>query len=107
NRTPDLAALQVLLLSRLADAHCQQKRFGEAESVLLEQKQELSALLSGRDPRCLVTLEKQLGEVLARSGNAREALPILMSVATDSLGTDQDCAAAAFFAFGSGDVASS
>src|SRR5207249_5638695 len=51
-------------------------------------------------------LEKQLAEVLARAGNAKEAVPILMSVATDSLATAQDCADAAFVAIGSGDLES-
>ncbi len=104
NVTPELGGLQVLLLSRLADALCQQKRFSEAGSLLQEQKEELSAILSGRDLRCLVMLEKQLGEVLARAGNAKEAVPILMSVATNSLATAQDCAEAAFVAIGSGDL---
>jgi len=100
--TPDRAGLQVGLLATLADALCQQKRFAEAQSLVLEQKQELAA----RDPRTLLWLDKLVGTVLARSGNAKEALPILMSVASDSQGSAQDCADAAFVAIGSGDLES-
>jgi serine/threonine protein kinase len=100
--TPETAGGQVGLLSRVADALCQQKRFTEAESLLLDQKRELLAL----DPRSRLWIEKQHGEILARSGKPKEALPILMSVAIDSLGNAQDCADAAFVAIGSGDLES-
>jgi len=100
--TIELAGLHVALLSRLADALCQQKRFAEAESLLVEHKRELS----GQDPRSLLMLDKQLGEILARAGKPKEALPILRAVATDSLATAQDCADAAFVAIGSGDLES-
>src|SRR5262249_55676221 len=59
----------------------------------------------GCPPRILLALEKERGKVLARSGKAAEALPILMSVATNSLGMASDCAEAAFVALGSGDQA--
>jgi hypothetical protein len=101
--TPDLANLQVGLLSTLADALCQQKRFSEAESLLRDHKDELSAR-GDCPPNALHAIERQIGEVLARSGNATEALPILMSVAGDSMGTVYDCAAAAMVAIGSGDL---
>lgn len=101
--TPDLAGLQVGLLSQLADALCNQKRFGEAESLLRDQKDELSAR-GDCPPGSLHAIERQIGEVLARSGNATEALPILMSVATDSMGLVYDCTAAAMVAIGSGDL---
>ncbi len=100
--TSDRAGLQVGALATLADALCQQKRFAEAQSLLLEQKQELAA----RDPRTLLSLDKLVGTVLARSGNAKEALPILMSVANDPLCSAQDCADAAFVAIGAGDLES-
>jgi hypothetical protein len=100
---PDLAHLQVGLMSTLADALCRQKRFAEAEFLLRDQKDELSA--RGDCPAgALHAIERQIGEVLARSGNATEALPILMSVATNSMGLVYDCTAAAMVAVGSGDL---
>jgi len=101
--TPDLAYLQVELLSTLADALCRQKRFAEAEFLLRDQKDELSAR-GDCPPGALLAIERQIGEVLARSGNATEALPILMSVATNSMGMVYDCAAAAMVAIGSGEM---
>src|SRR5947207_3969759 len=50
--------------------------------------------------------QKNHGEVMARAGKTKAALPILMSVAIDSLGNAQDCADAAFVAIGSGDMES-
>lgn len=102
--TPDLASSHVRGLSVLASALCQQQRFEEARELLLDQKHKLSArhLL----PRDLLALEKKLGEVLARSGKAREALPILLSVATNTLSTADDCVDASHVAIGSGDVES-
>src|SRR6185369_7386484 len=64
NVTPDLVWFQVGLLWRLADALCQQRRFVEAESLLLDQKRELSS--KDYPALALLMLEKQLGEVLAR-----------------------------------------
>jgi tetratricopeptide (TPR) repeat protein len=100
--TPERAPMQVGSLITLADALCQQKRFAEAQALVLEQKQELAA----RDPRNLLTLDKLTGTILARSGNAKEALPILISVANNSLSSAQDCADAAFVAIGAGDLES-
>ena len=88
----------------LVDILCQQERFADAAALLLEQKRELSA--HGCSPRELLALEKKTGEVLARSGNAGEALLVLMSVATNSLGTARDCVEAAAVAIGSGDFKS-
>jgi serine/threonine protein kinase len=99
--TPELIGFQLGLALRLADALCQQKRFAEAESLVREEE-----LVSGLEPRSRLSLEKQLGEVLARAGKPKEALPILMSVAIDPLGNAQDCADAAFVAIGSGDLES-
>jgi len=100
--TSDTAGWQVGLLARITDALCLQKRFTEAETLVLDQKRELKNL----DPRSRLGLEKQHGEVLARAGKPKEALPILISVAIDPLGNAQDCADAAFVAIGSGDLGS-
>src|SRR4029450_1850676 len=88
-------------VSVLAGVLCQQGHFAEAQSLLLDQKRELSTRdLPLRD---LLVIERKLGEVLARAGNSRQALPILMSVATNRLGTARDCVEAAVVAVGSGD----
>src|SRR5262249_55707333 len=79
-----------------------QRRFAEAESLLDEQRGLLTA--SRCPPRVLLSLEKRKGDVMARAGRGREALPILMSVASHSFGTAHDCADAACVAIGSGDV---
>jgi serine/threonine protein kinase/tetratricopeptide (TPR) repeat protein len=100
---PDRANLQVGLLSSLADALCNQKRFDEAESLLRDYKDELSAR-GDCPPGVLHAIEREIGAVLARSGNATEALPVLLSVATDSMGMVYDCTAAAMVAIGSGDL---
>jgi serine/threonine protein kinase/tetratricopeptide (TPR) repeat protein len=101
--TAELAIGQVGMLSILASTLCRQKRFDEARELLLEQKRELAK--RNFPPRQLLALEKKVGEVFARAGNTREALPILLSVATNELGTPRDCVEAACVAIGSGDVA--
>ena len=101
--TPDLAYLHYLMLVEITDALCSQTRFAEAESLLQKHKRELAA--KDCPPRILLALEKEFAKVLARSGRASEALPILMSVATNALGTASDCADAACVAIGSGDLA--
>ncbi len=100
---PELMQGHIGMLSVLASALCQQKRFDEATSLLWEQKRELAA--QGCPPRDLLNLLKKIGEVLARFGNAKEALPIMMTAATNSLGTARDCVETAFVAIGSEDVA--
>jgi hypothetical protein len=90
------------MLSVLASSLCQQKRFDEATALLREQKRELAA--HGCPARDLLNITKKIGEVLARSGDAKEALPIMMSAATNSLGTARDCVETAFVAIGSGDA---
>jgi hypothetical protein len=99
---PDLAYLHYLMLLEITGTLCRQTRFAEAESVLQEHRRGLAG--KGCPPRVLLALEKESGKVLARSGKASEALPILMAVATNALGTASDCADAAFVALGSGDL---
>jgi serine/threonine protein kinase len=101
--TPDLAYLHYLLLVEITGTLCRQTHFAEAESLLQKHKRELAA--KDCPPRILLALQKESGKVLVRSGKASEALPILMSVATNALGTASDCADAAFVALGSGDLA--
>jgi serine/threonine protein kinase len=101
--TPDLSYLHYLMLLEVADTLCRQKRFADAGALLEKHKRELAG--TGCPPRILLALEKESGNVLARSGKVSEALPILMSVATNSLGTAMDCSEAAFVALGSGDQA--
>jgi serine/threonine protein kinase/tetratricopeptide (TPR) repeat protein len=100
NVTPDLAHAHAGTLSLLAGILCQQNRFNDAESLLLEQKRVLSA--NGCPPRDLLLIDKTLGGVCARSGNTAKALPLLMSVATNNLATSSDCAEAACVAIGAG-----
>src|SRR5262249_40524016 len=100
--TPDLAYLHYLMLLEITDTLCRQTRFADAAALLEEHKRELAA--TGCPPRILLALEKETGKVLARSGKASAALPILMSVATNALGTASDCAEAAGVAIGSGDL---
>jgi serine/threonine protein kinase/tetratricopeptide (TPR) repeat protein len=99
--TPDLASLHCLMLLEITDTLCRQIRFAEAAALLDKHKRELA----GKDcpPRILLALDKETGKVLARAGKSSEALPILMSVATNALGTTTDCADAAFVALGAGD----
>jgi hypothetical protein len=99
--TPDMVYLHYFMLMEITGTLCRQTRFAEAESLLQTHGRELAA--TGCPPRVLLALQKESGKVLARSGKASEALPILMSVATSALGTASDCADAAFVALGSGD----
>jgi len=100
--TPDLVYLHYSMLLEITGTLCRQTRFAEAQSLLQQHRRELVG--KGCPPRVLLALEKESGKVLARSGKASEALPILMSVATNSLGTAPDCADAALVALGSGDA---
>jgi hypothetical protein len=100
--TPDLVYLHYLMLLEITGTLCRQTRFAEAESLLQEHRRELAA--KGCPPRVLLALQKESGKVLARSGQTSAALPILMSVATNALGTASACADAAFVALGSGDL---
>ena len=99
--TPDLAYMHYLMLLEITDTMCRQTRFADAEALLEKHNRQLAG--KGCPPRLLLALEKEKGKVLARAGKASEALPILMSVATNPLGTTSDCADAAFVALGCGD----
>jgi tRNA A-37 threonylcarbamoyl transferase component Bud32 len=98
----ETATGHVGVLSVLASVLCRQGRFDEAQHLLLEQKQALSSRSIGR--REVLALEKKIGEVLARSGNAEKAIPILLAVGASELCTVRDCVEAACVAIGSGDV---
>ena len=102
--TRESAPLHIYMVSELASALCHQKRFAEAEALIERERRSLNA--SNCPPRVLLALQKRAAEVIARAGRGREALPILMSVATNSLGTSDDCADAACVAIGSGDLES-
>jgi serine/threonine protein kinase len=101
--TSGLAVEHVGMLVELTGALCRQQRFAEALAVLREQRPGLAARRF--PPRVLLWFDKKIGTVLARSGQVREALPLLVSVATNPLGTAPDCAEAACVAIGSGDRA--
>ena len=85
--SPSVSA-HLKLLRALTHALCRQLRFGEAEKILLREEVELSAANSA--PEHLVQVRALRGAVLARSGKGLEALPILVGVATNRLGTVGD-----------------
>lgn len=92
------------LVGELSNTLCRQDRFAEATAMLEEQGRWLKT--HGGSPTDQVRLEALRGEVLARSGNAREALPILEAVATNRLSTVMDWFRAAMIAASVGDHAS-
>lgn len=92
------------LVSELNNTLCRQDRFAEATAMLEEQGRWLKT--HGGSPADQVRLEALRGEVLARSGNAREALPILEAVATNPLSGVGDWHRAASGAAVTGDQAS-
>ena len=92
------------LVGELSNTLCRQDRFAEATAMLEEQGRWLKTRGgSGTDQ---VRLDALRGAVLARSGNAREALPILEAVATNRLSDVEDWLIAAVVAAGTGDHAS-
>jgi serine/threonine protein kinase len=99
--SPDLALQHHWMLVELTNALCHQLRFAEAISLLEEHKRHLAA--KNFPTRFLLLFDKATGEVLARSGKPRQALPILMSVGTNALATAQDCTEAACVAIGCDD----
>ena len=92
------------LVGELSNLRCQQDRFAEATALLEEQVRWLKT--HGGSPTDQVRLEALRGEVLARSGNARDALPILEAVAANPLSDVQDLLVAAWIAASVGDHAS-
>jgi len=98
---PEVRAEYLKLVAQLSNTLCRQDRFAEATAMLEEQRRLLvSRGGSGTD---LVRLDALRGAVLARSGNAREALPILEAVATNRLSDVMDWFNAAFVANATGD----
>jgi len=92
------------LVWQLSNTLCRQDKFTEATAMLEEQGRWLKT--HGGSPMDQVGLEAGRGAVLARSGNAREALPILEAVASNRLSTVDYWMAAAWIAAANGDSAS-
>jgi serine/threonine protein kinase len=92
------------LVSELSNTLFRQDRFTEATAMLEEQGRWLKT--HGGSERDQVGVDAGRAAVLARSGNAREALPILEAVATSRFSTVQDWTIAAGVAAGTGDHAS-
>lgn len=93
----------LVLVGELSNTLCQQDRFAAATALLEEQGRWLKT--HGGSPMEQVRLEALRGEVLARSANAREALPFLEAVATNRLSTVRDWNRAAYIAAATGDHA--
>jgi len=92
------------LVGQLSNTLCRHDRFAEATAMLEEQSRWLKT--HGGSPTDQVRLDALRGAVLARSGYARESLPILEAVATNRLSTVQDWYTAAIIAASVGDHAS-
>jgi len=93
---PEVRAEYLKLVAEMSNTLCRQGRFAEATAMLEEQRRLLVTRSgSGTD---LVRLDALRGAVLARSGNAREALPILEAVATNRLSDVMDWLNAAIVA---------
>lgn len=97
-RTPDAG------LCRLSNTLCRHDRFAEATAMLEEQGPRLKT--HGGLPTDQVRLDALRGEILARSGNPREALPILEAVTTHRLSEVRDWMEAAIVAAATHDHAS-
>ena len=89
------------LPGELSNILCRQDRFAEATALLEEQGRWLKT--HGGSATDQLRLDALRGAVLARSGNAREALPILEAVATNRLSSVNDWMTAAVFAASTGD----
>ena len=104
-KMPDLAAEVQddywALVGELSNTLCRQDRFTEATAMLVEQGRWLKA--HGGSGTGQVRLDALRGEVLARSGNAREALPILEAVANNPLSDFTGWVGAAWIAAATGD----
>ena len=92
------------LVGELNDILCRQDRFTEATTLLEEQGRWLKT--HGGSPTDQVRLDALRGADLARSGYARDALPILEAVAANRLSTVHDWYLAAIVAASVGDDAS-
>ena len=89
------------LVEELSNMLCRQDRFAEATAMLEEQGRWLKT--HGGSPTDQVRMEALRGAVLARSGNAREALPILEAAAANPLSEVRVWWAAAMVAANTGD----
>lgn len=96
----DTRAAYLELVGALGDILCQQDRFGEALRMLEEQRRLLAA--SGGTEADLLNVDVRRGNVLARSGNAGEALKVFVGVAANPLSTAEDWQAAAALAIATG-----
>ncbi len=92
------------LVGELSNTLCRQDRFAKATAMLEEQRRWLAT--HGGSGTDQLRLEALRGAVLARSGSAREALPILEAAATNRLSTVEDWMTAAILAVSIGDHAS-
>jgi tetratricopeptide (TPR) repeat protein len=98
---PEVRAEYLKLVAEMSNTLCRQDRFAEATTMLEEQRRLL--VTRGGSATYLVRLDALRGAVLARSGNAREALPILEAVATNRLSDVMDWLNAAIVANATGD----
>jgi hypothetical protein len=98
---PEVRADYLELVAEMSNTPCRQDRFAEATAMLEEQRRLL--VTRGGSGTSLVRLDALRGAVLARSGNAREALPILEAVATNRLSDVMDWMNAAIVANATGD----
>ena len=101
---PEVRDYYTQLVGQLSNTLCRHDRFAEATAMLEEQGRWLKT--HGGSPTDQVRLDALRGAVLARSGKAREALPILEAVATNRLSTVDDWNRAANTAAATGDHAS-
>jgi len=84
----DTRADYLSLVGELRDILCRQDRFGEAIRMLEEQRRLLAA--SGGSEADLLDVDVLRGGVLARSGNARDALKVFLEVAGNRLSEADD-----------------
>ncbi|MFN0054925.1 MAG: serine/threonine-protein kinase [Planctomycetales bacterium] len=97
----EVRAQYLKLVAEMSNSLCRQGHFEVASKMLGEQRQLLET--RGGSATDLVRLDALRGAVLARSGNAREALPILEAVATSPLSDVLDWYNAAVVANFTGD----
>src|SRR5881396_2760647 len=78
---PPALGVRFTLVVELSNVLCLQERFDEATAMLDEGRRRLAA--SSGSEEALARVDVLRGAVLARSGQARKALPILEAVATN------------------------